>query len=97
MADTQISNPIAKAVASVGAATGAQVVESVQSATSIFSDLFVLNWANIASALAALYVLSQLCEWWWRKFWRPIFERKGWVKPRPRRYRYEDSDNTPLV
>lgn len=35
----------------------------------------------IAATFAAIYSLCLLTEWWWKKFWRPLFVRFGWVKP----------------
>lgn len=106
MADTQISNPIAKGVAAVGVATGAQVAEIGNTATSTINALFTLSPANIASWLAALFVFCQLCDWWWKKVWRPMFERNGWIKAKPRkvytarewadRIAAQDSDQAPL-
>ncbi len=81
---TTISAPAVKAGAAIASAAGAQVVESATKATSAFADLFVLNWPNIASAAAAIYTLALLVEFCWKKFWRPFFERVGWIKPKPR-------------
>lgn len=98
---TTISAPVVKAGAAIASATGAQVVESASRAT---ADLFVLNWPNIASAAAAIYTLALLVEFCWKKFWRPFFERMGWIEPRrtytarewAERMAGQDSERAPL-
>lgn len=89
MADNSaILTPAAKAGAAIGSAavvnverigdviTGAAQVVSVH-------PLLQMTWPNIAAAAAAMFSLSMLLDWWWRKFWRPLFERIGWLKPKP--------------
>jgi len=81
-----ISAPVAKGVATVATAASAKIMEAGDAAGSMFADLFVMTWPNIAAAAAALFSLSMLCEWWWKKFWRPVLERLKWIKPKkPRR------------
>lgn len=41
-----------------------------------------LTWSELASVLAVIYTGLLICEWWWKKFWRPFLERRGWVKKR---------------
>lgn len=101
---TSISMPALKAGASIAAATGAQIVDSASRTTSIFADLFVLNWPNIASAAAACYTLALLIEFCWKRFWRPFFERLNWIEPRrtytarewAERMAQQDSGRVPL-
>lgn len=86
MASTDVQMPIAKAATAIGTATVAKA-EEIKNATdhaSMVAELFTLTWSNIAAALAAAYTLSMLFEFWWKKFWRPLFERKGWIKPKQR-------------
>lgn len=40
----------------------------------------ITSWADAASALAFLYTLLLLCEWFWKKLARPFAERRGWLK-----------------
>lgn len=42
----------------------------------------ITSWADFASFLAAGYTMLLIFEWFWKKFWRPIFERHGWIKPK---------------
>ena len=67
MADTEVAAPVVKVV-SAWAIVGAS------------------SWAEfastIASILAACYTLLLITEWFWVKFWRPIFEHKGWILPK---------------
>ncbi|MCY1167136.1 hypothetical protein D9M73_70930 [compost metagenome] len=106
MNDNNISMPLAKASAAIATATGAQALDGARTTGSVLSDLLVLSWPNIAAALAAIYSLSLLCEWFWKKVWRPLFERWGWIKPKPHlvltarewaeRIAAEESDRAPL-
>ncbi|OUM01741.1 hypothetical protein [Variovorax sp. JS1663] len=83
MADpNDISMPVAKATAAIASATGAQVIDAGAKAQSIFADLLVITWPNIASAAAALFSIACLLEFCWKKFWRPALERLGWIKPK---------------
>jgi hypothetical protein len=45
------------------------------------------EWANVASTiagvLAAFYSLLLICEWWWKKLWRPLLVRLGYLAPMP--------------
>lgn len=83
--DTQISMPLAKASASIAAAVGAQVVDTGPKAASAFADLLTLTWPNLAAFAAFLYTVAMLIEFCWKKFWRPVLERWGWIKAKPRR------------
>ena len=76
---------VAKGTTAVGLATGAQVVEGARQAADVVNNLFVLSPANIASWLAAIFVFCQLWEWWWTRMWRPLFEKMGWLQPKPKR------------
>lgn len=86
---------IAKGAAAITVAGGAQVIDGAQQVSSVFANLFVLTPANIASWLAALFIFCQLCEWWWRLFWRPLLERLEWLKPKPPKRRWRDPDSGP--
>jgi len=72
-----VPNPVARAT-SAGALAG-------------LGFIGVSSWADIAAMFAAIYSFLLISEWFWRKFWRPVFERWGWVKPLPRR-RKDDRD-----
>ncbi|MGE8493635.1 hypothetical protein ACQYWY_21945 [Comamonas sediminis] len=90
MQSTDISMPIAKATSAVTLATAAQadVADKIAQAATVnssFETWFWVNsipWGTIASIVAALYTVLLICEWFWKKLWRPAFERWGWVKPR---------------
>lgn len=41
---------------------------------------------KIATTLAIFYSFLLLCEWFWKKLWRPLFESKGCIKRKARRY-----------
>ena len=74
--------PVAKAVTAIASATGAQAIEAAASGASMFSNLLQLTWPNIASFAAALYTFALMTDFCWRKWWRPLLERFGWIKPR---------------
>jgi hypothetical protein len=89
MNHTDISNPVAKAVSAITAATVSstnvvgQVAESAAAGAS-YSTWALVNaipWSTIASIVATLYTSLLTAEWAWKKVWRPFFVRRGWVKP----------------
>ncbi len=43
------------------------------------------SWADVAALLGAIYTAMLMTEFCWRKFVRPCWERRGWIKPLPRR------------
>jgi hypothetical protein len=49
----------------------------------------ITSWADAAAALAAVYSLILILEWFWKKFTRPFLERKGIVR-RTRRRRSDE-------
>jgi hypothetical protein len=77
--DTTISAPAVKVVTSIASAAGAQVLDTPPG---VFDHLLELTWPNLAAAAACFYSLALLGEFWWKKFWRPCFVRRGWIKPR---------------
>lgn len=88
----EINHQVAKAIgatASAGAGAGAMVAEKTAEAA------FAFPWAETAAALGALYSLTVLAEWWWKRLWRPLLIRKGWWSPRSPYFR-ADSDAVPL-
>lgn len=40
----------------------------------------ITSWAEAASALAFLYTLCLLGDFWWKKFLRPFLEDRGILK-----------------
>lgn len=104
--DREINLPIAKATGAIASAATAQIVDTTAQVHSIFADLFVFTWPNIAAMCAALYSFALLIEFCWKKFWRPLLERLKWIKPKTRRVysarewaeimANRDSENAPL-
>lgn len=92
MQSTDISMPIAKATSAVTLATAAQtdVADKLAQAATANASAQTWHWVNsipwgtIASIVAALYTSLLICEWFWKKLWRPAFERWGWMAPRKR-------------
>ncbi|WP_225784448.1 hypothetical protein [Xenophilus sp. Marseille-Q4582] len=96
---TDISMPVAKAATAIAAAVTAkadvadQVVQSATAGASYatWSAINAIPWGTIASILAGLYTALLMGEWFWKKFWRPMLERLGWIKPK-KRYVYTASE-----
>lgn len=90
---TDISMPVAKAASglAVAAAAKADVADQVAlqaAAGSSWQTWEIVNsipWGNIASIVAVLYTMLLITEWFWKKLWRPLFERRGWIKAKKRR------------
>jgi hypothetical protein len=78
--DDRISMPAAKAVTAIGAAVTSQVSDTViTTSASLKVALLDFTWPNIASFAAAIYSLCLVTEWFWKKVWRPLCLRKGWL------------------
>ncbi len=45
----------------------------------------ITSWAELASALAALYTMLLITEWLWKRLGRPFCENRGWLKRAKRR------------
>jgi hypothetical protein len=66
---------------------GNDVSVTAAQATTV-SSLFLLgklgihNWSDLANFVVTMYTLLLMADWWWRKFWRPLFERRGWLQPK---------------
>ncbi len=90
MQNAEISMPVAKAASAITAAAAAQtdVAEQVArsaTANSSFETWMYVNsipWGTVASIVAVVYTCLLIAEWFWKKLWRPLLERKGWIKPR---------------
>lgn len=50
------------------------------------ADIGINSWGDAAAMLAALYSILLIFEWLWKRIFRGIAERHGWVKPRKRGY-----------
>ena len=70
---------------------------------SAWTAVGITSWAEaasagtfFASALAAIYTFALLCEWFWKRVWRPLFARFGWfgLEPAEQR-RIADKDEQP--
>lgn len=68
-------------------------------AGTLWAAVGITSWSDVASAAqtfaavaAFLYSILLIGEWFWRKFWRPMLEARGWIKPLPRRRRDDRRD-----
>lgn len=93
MDSTDISMPIIKAGSAITAAAAANTdlanhVANAATADSSYATWVWVNsvpWSGIAAMLAAFYTFFLMTEFFWKKIWRPLFESRGWIKPRPNR------------
>lgn len=93
MERTDISMPVAKAASGLAAAAAAKAdvadqiaMQAVSGASwSTWQTVNAIPWGTIASLVAALYTMLLISEWFWKKLWRPLLERRGWIKAKKRR------------
>lgn len=96
MSDTQISTPVVKAATALGAGAGSSVLSIANQATS-FLPTDLAGWmALAASTVAVIYTMHLMFDWYWKKVWRDVLERRGWIAPLPsakkKRRRTDDID-----
>lgn len=83
MSDSQISTPVVKATTALGAGAGSSALSMTNTASS-FLPTDLAGWmALTASTVAVLYTLHLIAEWYWKKVWRDLLERWGWIQPAP--------------
>jgi hypothetical protein len=54
-----------------------------------------MSWSDIAAMLAALYTFCLLTEWAWKRVWKPLAQRLGWIKGKPREF-LDSTGSAPL-
>lgn len=114
MERSEISMPVVKAtsaIAAAGAAKADVADQLVQHATAgasaaTWNAINAVPWGTIASIVAVLYTTLLIAEWFWKKLWRPLLERRGWIRPKRRRVftareisdmlSAQDTDHAPL-
>ncbi|WP_290872056.1 hypothetical protein [Aquabacterium sp.] len=52
---------------------------------SMWAAIGITSWAEFASFLAAIYTMFLMGEWLWKKLFKPIAVRHGWIEA-PRNY-----------
>lgn len=65
----------------------------ISKVSAVWAMLGIATWADLNNALAVLFTFSMLCHFWWKNFWRPALERRGWLKPKVRRRKQDDGYN----
>lgn len=75
---TDISHPVVKVVAVGTAAATSFTLQDISYIVSIVAGLFGI-----------LYSIHLLAEWWWKKYFRALFIRRGWIQP----YAYTPKDD----
>jgi len=70
--------------------------------TANFTDKLALGggWllehaAQISAVFASVYTLLLITDWWWKRFWKPLLLKLGWVKGKPRPF-MSSTDHTPF-
>ena len=90
MHSTDISMPIAKATSAITVAAAAQADVADLAARELTKNSTIetwiwvnsIPWGTVASIVAVVYTSLLICECFWKKLWRPAFDRWGWIKPR---------------
>ena len=72
---SQVTAPVAKAV----------TVLTLGVTSWTLQDISYLM-SGLAGGAGFFYSLHLLTEWWWKKVWRPLFTKRGWIKTTPRRH-----------
>lgn len=67
----QAASHAGRAVTAVGLAFGSWTLQDISHAVSIA--------AGLAAFVVSVHVLM---EWWWKRLWRGVFVRWGWIKAR---------------
>lgn len=47
---------------------------------SMWAAIGITSWAEFASFMAAMYTMFLMGEWLWKKIFRRVALRKGWIK-----------------
>lgn len=73
----RIQYPVIKAVSALSVGVGLPTVAQVAQWT---------EWLKFGSGVIAFFfAFVMFAEWWWKKLWRPLAEKKGWLKKKRRR------------
>lgn len=67
----------------------------VKASSAVGVWLAAKTWSDIAAMLAALYTFCLLTEWGWKRVWKPLAQRMGWIKG-PRREFLDSTGGVPL-
>lgn len=51
----------------------------VAKATILWGMVGISTWADAAAAAACIYSLLLIGEWFWKKVWRPMLVRRGYL------------------
>jgi len=97
-----IHAPVAKTVAAASSSVAGMLASSgapmaaAQAAPLGGLAEHIVRWAPVTAAiLGALYTLTMLAEWWWKRFWRPLLISRGLWSPGSSYFR-GDSLRVPL-
>lgn len=88
----EISMPVAKAASAIAVTATAQTdaPNALAHAASAGAnwDTWVwvnsIQWDTVAQVVAVVYTSLLIFEWFWKKLWRPLLERKGYLQPKRR-------------
>jgi hypothetical protein len=58
-----------------------EIAAAVAKVATVWAAVGITSWADAASFLAAIYTAMLICEWLWKRVFKPIAVREGWLKP----------------
>jgi O-antigen/teichoic acid export membrane protein len=67
-----------------------EIQNQVVKVASAWGVIAFTSWAEFAAFLGALYTMVLLTEWFWKKMWRPLLVRLGYL---PADRRKEDKND----
>ena len=81
--NADIQAPVMKSVTALATTGGTAGYATMQGHIQNFLPVDAIGWVTLLGAsLGVLYSLCLLTEWWWKKVWKPLLVRYGWIKAR---------------
>lgn len=81
MDDSQITQPLQKAVTSLGLTAGSGVMAYAEKAVSFYPDN-AIGWVGLGvGCIAFLYNFAMFSEFMWKKWFRPVLRHVGLIRP----------------
>jgi uncharacterized protein HemY len=63
-----------------------QAVADAGRVVGLWTLIGITSWTEAAAFFAAILSVLMILEWFWKRVFRSIFEARGWVAPRRRRW-----------
>lgn len=64
-----------------------ELSDGSKGAIGIMAGILTLPWSTIAFILAIILNLHYIAGWWWDRSLRDFMIRKGWYKPKKKKYK----------